>query len=305
MENDIPLVSIIIVNFNRVQDTIELLNSIKEISYQHIECIVVDNGSTEGDIDQISIKFPSTILIKNNVNLGFAAANNIGINSAKGKYLLLLNNDIIVSPDFLQPLVDKFDKSDGIGIVSPKIYYHDKPDILQYAGYTEINSITIRNKGIGFNEIDTGLYNSDAETYFSHGAAFMFPEKIINQTGLMSEAFFLYYEELDWCKRVRNLGYKIFYVHNSVVYHKDSKTIGTDSPFKTYYLHRGRLIYMRRNIKFPLLILSTVYQLFLAFPKNLLQFILQKKSAHAKAYTKAFAWFIIHFFDRSISSNNP
>lgn len=298
-----PLVSVITINFNGLKDTKELLESLKDIDYPNIEIILTDNGSDQKP-DGLQKEFPKLILIKNDKNLGFAAANNIGIKQANGKYILIINNDVIVKPDFLEPLMLSLKRNKNIGIVSPKIYYHHSPQTIQYAGFTNINSISIRNKSIGFNEPETGKYDEERETFYAHGAAFLFKSELIKKVGMMSEVFFLYYEEMDWCKQVRDQGYQINYVPQSVVYHKDSATTGTNSPFKTYYLNRGRLIYMLRNVKYPLLILSTLYQIFFAFPKNLMALLIQKKRDHARAYRNAFGWFIKHFLDKKVKADS-
>ena len=184
-----PLVSIITINFNRLLDTVELINSIQKINYSNTELILVDNGSDEC-LDLIQYKFQDVTLIKNEKNLGFAAANNIGIRRAKGKYILLINNDVIVTRDFLEPLVQKLELDEQVGIVSPKIYYHGLPQIIQYAGFTDIHPITIRNKGIGFNEPESRKYDVEKETCYAHGAAFLFRSKIIEKAGYMNEIFF-------------------------------------------------------------------------------------------------------------------
>ncbi len=294
-----PLVSIITVNYNRIEDTSELLFSLKKIKYSNTEIILVDNGSKE-DPSVLQSKFPHLKIYLNKQNLGFAAANNLGIKNAKGEYIFLVNNDVIVTPSFLQPLIDKLENDRTVGIVSPKIYYHSEPNRLQYAGFTDIHPISIRNQGIGFDEADHGQYDKEKETFYAHGAAFLFRKSLINEVGYLSEKFFLYYEEMDWCKQVRNHDYKIFYIPQSVVYHKDSVTTGSDSPLKTFYLTRGRLIYMIRNVELPLLLISTLYQLIFAFPKNYLAFLLAKKRPQAKAYREAYAWFLWNFFNKNI-----
>lgn len=296
-----PLVSIITVNYNHSEDTIELLDSIKKITYPNIECIVLDNGSEIDNPDIIKRKYPEINFIKNKKNIGFAAANNIGIMHANGEYILLINNDMVVSDDFLSPLLKTLQKNPEIGVVCPKIYFYDEPRNIQYAGYTEINPFTIRNIAIGYNEPDKGQYDKDSITAFAHGGAIMFPTKLLNNVGKMSEYFFLYYEDIDWCKRVRYAGYKICYVHNSVVYHKDGATTGSNSPLKTYYINRGRLIYMRRHIRFPLIIVSMLYIFLFAFPKNILVFIIKKEFLQCKAYLSAFGWFIRHIFDKDMT----
>lgn len=300
--NQYPLVSIVTVNYNHSSDTIEFLESIENSNYKNIEIIVIDNGSEPGDAELIKERFKDISLYRIEKNIGFAPANNIGIKHTKGEYILSINNDMVVEKDFLFPLLKTLQENVDIGVVCPKIYFYDEPRNIQSTGYTEINPFTIRNKSIGYNEADKGQYNKDQITAFAHGGVCMFSAKLIKEVGLMSELFFLYYEDMDWCKRVRYAAYKICYVHNSVVYHKDSVTTGANSPYKTYYINRGRLIYMRRHIKFPLIILSILYIFLIALPKNLFFFMIKKEFDQMKAIIRAFAWFLRHLFDKSMTS---
>lgn len=298
-----PLISVVTVNYNHSNDTLEFLDSMANVTYPNLEFIVVDNGSELEDYEKLKNKYPDINLIRIEKNVGFAGANNKGIIQSKGDYILSINNDIIVTEDFLSPLLKKLRDNPELGVVCPKIYFYDPPQNIQYAGYTEFNQLTIRNKGIGYNEPDTGQYEEDTITAFGMGAAMLFPRKVLNEVGLMSEYFFLYYEDMDWSKRVRDAGYKIGYVHNAHVYHKDSVTNGPNSPVLSYYNNRGRLIYMRRNIKFPNIILSTLYLYFFALPKNVLTFLLKGELKNAYAFIRAYGWYLLHMFDKNIKDN--
>jgi len=130
-------------------------------------------------------------------------------------------------------LLKKLEKNPKIGAVSPKIKFFYQPDTLQYAGTTPMNNITMRNFAIGYKEKDKGQYDSDRETAYAHGAAMMVPMQVIKEVGLMSYIFFLYYEEADWCARIANKGYSMYYVHNSYVLHKESITTGKLSALKS------------------------------------------------------------------------
>ncbi len=287
-----PLVSIITVNYNQPEITCDLLESLTHITYPSIEIIVVDNASPSKNPDIILEKYPYITLIKSDLNLGFAGGNNLGIRVAKGKYALLINNDTEVDSGFLEPLIAKLENNPEIGVVSPKIRYFFTPDTIQYAGFTPINPITIRNNGIGFNEIDHGQYDSDAQTNYAFGAAMVIPMKVMKEVGLMADIFFLYYEEMDWMQRIKDAKYKIFYVHSSLVFHKDSITTGTMSPLKIFYLNRNRLLYMRRNVHGMIAIASLFYQVFIAIPKNLAVFLLKGKFRLFIAYARAIIWHI-------------
>ena len=300
---DFPLVSIITVNYNQTEITCQLLASLRKISYPNIEIFVVDNASFKDDPSPIKIRFPEIKIILSNENFGFAGGNNLAIRQSKGEYILLINNDTEVETGFLEPLVNKMTANPKIGVVSPKIRYFYHPDLIQYAGFEPMSPITIRQYAIGFNQKDTGQYNTDKLTDFGFGAAMIVSRDVINKVGLMADIFFLYYEEMDWMARIRRAGFEIWYVHNSVVYHKDSITTGPESPLKTYYLNRGRLLYMRRNTFGFKHLLGILYQGVVAVPKNLIIYLFTKKPDLLKAYCQAIGWHIAHLFSRSVYEN--
>ncbi|MBC8319538.1 MAG: glycosyltransferase family 2 protein [Bacteroidetes bacterium] len=298
-----PLVSIITVNYNQSEVTCAFIESLNKISYPNFEVIVVDNNSTEDDPSIIKQRYPNIIYIPNPINYGFAAGNNFGLMRAKGEYVMLLNNDIEVPPNFMEPLIEKLEKNPKIGAVSPKIKFYYQPDTIQYAGFTPINNITMRNTAIGFRQKDTGQFEQDRETAYAHGAAMMVPIRVVKEVGLMSYIFFLYYEEADWCARISNAGYSMFYVHNSYVLHKESISTGKLSALKIYYQNRNRLVFMRRNIHGREFYLGLGYQLFVAIPKNAFKFLLKGKVILFLAYYKAIGWHLKNLFNQEIYEN--
>ncbi len=298
-----PLVSIITVNYNQTEVTCALLESLNKISYQNFEVIVVDNHSTDDDPKRIKVLFPNIVFIENPINYGFAAGNNYGLMRARGEYVLLLNNDIEVPIHFMEPLIEKLEQNPGIGAVSPKIKFYYQPDTIQYAGYTPIGKITMRNSAIGFWEKDRGQYNEDSETAYAHGAAMMVPMQIVKEIGLMSYIFFLYYEEADWCARIKKAGYKIYYVGNSHVLHKESVSTGKLSALKIYYQNRNRIVFMRRSREGKDFYLALLYQLCIAIPKNAFKFLIKGKFSYFLAYYRAIGWHITHLFSAEIHEN--
>ncbi len=302
-QNDYPLVSIISINFNQPGVTAEMIESLRKVSYPNVEVIIVDNASSKGDVDKLKVEYPEIILIKSTENLGFAGGNNLGIKQSKGEYILLLNNDTEVDPGFLEPLIDKFMNNPDIGAISPKIYFHHTPNMLQFTGISEINKYTTRSTGWGFGKMDEGQFDEDKESFFAHGAAMMVPRSVIKKVGMMAEIYFLYYEEMDWGQRIRNAAYKIFYVHNSKIFHKESVSTGKESPLKTYYMNRARIIYMRRNVGGFALIIAFAYQNFIAVPKNLIVYLLKGKMDLFQAYVRAIFWNIKNVFNKNIYHN--
>jgi GT2 family glycosyltransferase len=295
-----PLVSIVTVNYNQSMVTCELLGSLRQISYPNIEIIVVDNNSLNDKPDRIKELFPEVQLIKSSINLGFAGGNNLGIKASKGSFILFLNNDIEVEPDFLEPLVEAFDKYPNAGIVSPKIkfFYHD--NLIQYAGYTSLNPYTIRNKLIGLNQTDTGQFDLPLETAYAHGAGMMVRREIINEVGLMPEVYFLYYEEIDWSERIKAHGYSIYFIPQSVILHKESISTGKSSPLKSYYLIRNRIVFTRRNMKGLQKYISLIFQTFISTPKTITMHLLKGETKNARACVKGFIWHLSHPFKRDI-----
>ncbi len=298
-----PLVSVITINYDHPEVTCQMLDSLKKISYPEIEIIVVDNASPNDDPSIIQRRFPEVVFIRSEKNLGFAGGNNLGIRRAKGEYILLLNNDTEVDPGFLEPLVDKLQSDQGIGAVSPKIKYFSQPDTFQYAGLSEMNPYTIRSHGIGFRTKDNGQYDHDRPTAYVHGAAMLIPVSVVQKVGLMAESYFLYYEELDWGIRIHKAGYSLWYVHNSVVFHKESMSTGKLSPLKTYYMNRARLLYLRRNVHGFSFFIALLFQLGIAIPKNLLRFLFSSNGGHLKAYFGALSWHMKNLFAKDIHSN--
>lgn len=290
----IPLVSIITINYNQSKVTLDLLRTLREITYPSIEVIVVDNASPNDNPDVIKEAYPEIIFIKSERNLGFAGGNNLGVRKATGDYFLFMNNDVEVPPGFLEPLVETLQQNPKIGMVSPKIKYHWNPELIQYAGYNPMNHWTIRNSSVGYREKDEGQYDQLSITESIHGAAMLISRKVAREVGLMTEVFFLYYEEHDWAAKVRKAGYQHACNGNSYILHKESISTGKESPLKTYYINRNRILYARRNFSKRQLLFSYIYLTLVSIPKNTLVYLLKRKWVHLGAYWKALFWNFTH-----------
>lgn len=289
-----PLISIITVNYNEPEVTIDLLNSLRKITYSNFEVFVVDNGSPTKNSDRIRDEFPEYNLIISKENLGFAGGNNLAVKEAIGEALLFINNDVEVPEDFLEPLVERLFSDKKIGMASPKIKFHHTPTHIQYAGSTQINPFTIRNKTIGYNEKDIGQYDDAKITNYAHGAGMLVKKLVIDKVGPMEDSFFLYYEEVDWCERIKKEGYTIWYEPKSSIYHKESVSTGKNSPLKTYYLTRNRLYYAKRNLSGTKYFFSAVFFYLIALPKNTLVFIKNGEYELMKSFYKGVMWNFSH-----------
>ena len=239
--------SIITINYNGLEDTCALIETIP--FNDKMEVIVVDNASSKDEATEIGNRFPHVKVIRSDKNLGFAGGNNLGIQEARGKYIFLVNNDTFFKDFNVNTLIERLESSPSIGVVCPKIRFAWENNPIQFAGYTPLSQITVRNKSIGFGEEDQGQYETPHPTPYAHGAAMMLKREMIDKVGLMPEYYFLYYEELDWSMMIKRANYEIWYEPTCTIYHKESQSTGQNSPLRTYYITRNRLLLVKRNWK--------------------------------------------------------
>ncbi|WP_375579334.1 glycosyltransferase family 2 protein [Marivirga tractuosa] len=283
-------VSFITVNFNGLEDTIELLSSIFKLENKDYlyEVIVVDNGSNEDPNPLIHSKFPDAKVIKSDTNLGFAGGNNLGIKHAKGKYLFFINNDTIISDNLVDILLQRFEENDKIGMLSPKIKFYET-NIIQYAGFSPLNILS-RNFAYGNKKEDGHEYENYLSTYAGHGAAMMVPREVIEKVGGMPELYFLYYEELDWAQQIIRAGFEVKVEQKAIIYHKESMSVGKNSPFKTYYMHRNRILFVKRNFQGIKRVVGLFYLFFIVSTSKLMKSSFDRKNGHFRAYINAIKW---------------
>ena len=241
-----------------LEDTCALIETIP--FNENMEVIVVDNASNNLEAETIAQRYPQIRVIKSGQNRGFAGGNNLGILAAQGKYVFLINNDTFFKDFKVQTLIDRIESSPKIGIVCPKIRFAWNDNPIQYAGYMPLSKVTVRNSAIGFGEDDHGQYDTAHPTPYAHGAAMLIRRDAIEKVGLMPECYFLYYEELDWSMMFSRAGYQIWYEPKCTIYHKESQSTGQNSPLRTYYLTRNRLLLVQRN---PLEFSKTLAYLYL------------------------------------------
>ncbi len=248
-----PKVSIVILNWNGYDVTSECLISLSKIDYPNYEIVLVDNGSADGSPDRLAAEFPEVALIRNLKNLGFTGGNNVGIRRAleeNADYVLLLNNDTVVAPNFLSELIRAGESDKRIGLLNPKILYFEPSNRIWYAG----GSFNIW-KGIashrGNREVDRGLYDSQEEVTFITGCAFLIKTELIRKIGPLDDTLFYTCEDTDWTIRSLNAGYRALYVPSSVVRHKESIDTKRNAgkAFRDFYNVRNSLLLARRHAR--------------------------------------------------------
>lgn len=243
-----PMKSIVIVlNWNNASDTIECLNSLK-----NSDVLVVDNGSTDDSVAKIRETFPTLAILENGRNLGYAAGNNRGIELALqmgAELIILLNNDTVVAPNFTEELIKAAKENPEAGAFGAKIYFYDDPATLWYAG-GEVELSSMRCYHVGCGEPD---YEKKHETLrptsYACGCAIALRREAIKEVGLMAPEFFLLWEEIDWCWRLRKAGWGCLFVPKARVWHKVSASFpgGNRGAFWRKHYKRSRSLFIRRN----------------------------------------------------------
>lgn len=279
------MVSIITVNYNGIDDTCEMIESFYLHEKYPFEIIIVDNGSRLPEGAEIASRYPKVKVVQN-VNTGFAGGNNEGLKVAEGDFLFFLNNDTVIKQPILETLVRRLESEENGG-VSPMIKFYDAPDYIQYAGFTPLSSILLRNTMIGQYEKDNGQYALPCNTAYMHGAAMMVRRDVIQNVGPMTEVFFLYYEEIDWSLRIKQANYQLWYEPGAVVYHKDGTGSQRNNSIREYYMSRARILFARRNQSGIYKLLSCLYLTCIAAPRKIFVHLWNKNQPLAKAVLRS------------------
>ncbi len=266
-------VSIIILNYNGKKILKKTVQSVLNLAYpkDKYEIIIVDNASQDNSKNIIKnictnsnpqLSITSLFLHK---NIGFASGNNVGIKKAKGEYVVLLNNDCEVDPNWLTEMIKTAENDKGIFAVNPKVYLQHTNKIqsagirIRSDGYaSDIGSIS-KNKRVEYEE-DRGQYNAESEIDAACGVASLYRKSILKKIGLLDEEFFLYYEDVELSLRARKAGYQIIYSPKAIVHHLHAASSAEWSPFFIYHTELGRLLLLKKQ--FPFFIFLKEYMLF-------------------------------------------
>jgi GT2 family glycosyltransferase len=245
-----PAVSIIVLNYNGRQDTMACLRSLEHLTYSRASTILVDNASADGTVDAVRQAYPNVEVIETGANLGFTGGNNVAIKHALDNgadYILLLNNDTIVAPDFLNVMVEVMEQDPTIGVTGPMIYYHSNPEMIWTAGGT-IDWKHGTTSMIGLNQLDMSQFGlSPTHVDFVTGCALLARREVWEKVGMLDDKFFMYYEETEWCVRATRAGYKIALVPMAMIWHKISIEERATSPRTYYYMVRNRLLFLNKT----------------------------------------------------------
>jgi GT2 family glycosyltransferase len=243
----LPLVITVILNTNRRSDTLECLASLAQTTYERHKVIVLDNASTDGSVEAIQAAFPLVEVLRLTSNTGYAGNNNVGIKAALAQgadWVFVLNEDTILTPDCIQQLVAVAEQDPRIGIVGPLVYHHNEPTVIQSAGGVLGPNWEARH--LGQNEDDIGQYVIPREVEWVSGCAILVRSSAINESGMLDERFFYYWEEVEWCLRLGQAGWIVRHVPAAKLWHKGVQRNYAPKPSVAYYNTRNRFLMLEK-----------------------------------------------------------
>lgn len=238
---------VVIPTFNRADDLIATLDSLAKSEINMDQIVVVDNGSKDDTVAKMAAHFPKVPLLKLENNIGATGGSNAGFDYALAQgadYVIRMDSDIEVGPGFLAPLIEVANSDPKIGIIGPKIYYYNPPDEIWYAGVEAKDSFFNITDGFRHQK-DSPANSHQREVDYAWGATMLISREVLEKTGGFDTDFFIYYEEMDFCERVRSLGYRIIFVPESKIWHK----VGSEAnnAFTAYHWNKSKIIFFRKH----------------------------------------------------------
>ncbi len=299
MEFTKPLISIIILNYNGIKFLKVLFDSLLKTTYSNYEIIMVDNYSTDDSVNFVQKNYPSVKVYGTGKNLGYAGGNNFGIKKANGEIILLLNNDIEVTPNWLNPIIEEFQSDENIAACQPKILQMKNRNYFEYAGasggFLDIFGYPfLRGRIMDTIEKDEGQYDDNIDLFWASGAAIAIHKKVLEQSGLLDEDFFLHMEEIDLCWRILLQGKRIRVCTDSIIYHFGGGSLQQGNFKKIYFNHRNSVFMMLKNYSTHRLLYLLPVRIALdkiTFLKGLITF----DTKLLKSLFMAYKWLIINF----------
>ncbi len=298
MFSEKPIISIIIPHWNGIDVLSECLDSLKQTTYENKEIIVVDNASSDGSQAWIKEHHPDITLVENDENYGYAGGCNRGVPSAKGNWLLFLNNDTIQETDWLNHLADRVSESEEIVALQPKIRNYYERNLFDYAGGAggHIDLLCFPfTKGRIFleQEEDLGQYNTRTDIFWASGTAIMVRKDDFESAGGFDETFFAHQEEIDLCWRLQLIGNRIVFEPNSIIYHKNAVSLPMHSLQKNYLNHRNSFFMLLTNYNLLLTLYLIPIRLALEFVA-VIYALVKWDLRHFGAVFKSLFWLLTH-----------
>jgi len=238
---------VVIPTYNRADDLIATLDSLAKSEVNMAQVIVVDNGSKDDTVAKMQAHYPYMHLLALETNIGATGGSNAGFDFALAQgadYVIRMDSDIEVDPGFLTPLIEAANSDSKIGMIGPKIYYFDRPEEIWYAGVDAKDSLFHLSDGFRHQK-DSPANSHQREVDFAWGATMLISREVLEKTGGFDTDFFVYYEEMDLCERVRALGYRILFIPESKIWHKVGSM--ANNAFTAYHWNKSKIIFFRKH----------------------------------------------------------
>lgn len=260
-------IAVVILNWNGKKLLEIFLPSIVKYSTE-AQIYIIDNASTDDSLSFIKAHYPDVKIISNPNNEGYAGGYNSGLKYVNEDIYILLNNDVLVTENWLKPIDETFTTHNNVAVIQPKILDYNRPEYFEYAGaaggFLDISAYPYcRGRIFNTLEKDKGQYNKDTEILWASGACLAVNRKVFWASGAFDEMYFAHQEEIDLCWRIRNDGYQVWYTHQSYVYHLGGGTLETFHPQKTFLNFRNSLFNILKNVPSPWFILIIFNRLIL------------------------------------------
>jgi GT2 family glycosyltransferase len=295
----LPTVAVVILNWNGREFLRQFLPGVIEHSAGYAEVIVADNASTDSSVEFLQDNFPKIRIIQNITNGGFAKGYNDALAQVDSDYFVLLNSDIEVTENWIKPVIDLMESDEKIAACQPKLRSYHHTEKFEYAGAAggfidKFGYPFCRGRIFQSIEADKGQYNEPAEIFWATGACMFVKAKQYREMGGLDEDFFAHMEEIDFCWRLKNQGYKVMYCPYSVVFHVGGGTLPKHSSQKTYLNFRNNLSLLYKNL--PSNLLWQVFSVrFLLDGVAAIKFLLEAGFADFYAVLKAHGYFYKNF----------
>ena len=243
-----PSVAAVVLSYEGRDVTLQALESLAAVEYEPFRIVVADNGSTDGTKEAVEARFPDVEVVRTEENLGPAGGVNLGLRWALARdfqYVLILNNDIEVPPDFVTEMVRVAESDPSIGIVGPKAYYYEDRDrIWSAGGILRFKESVTRERG--HREKDRGQYDREVEIPYVNGCAMLVKREVFEAVGLWDPLYFLSVEDADFCMRAKRAGWRCWYAPRAELWHMVSVTAGGYRAGRTYHTGRSTALFLRR-----------------------------------------------------------
>ncbi|OGW69836.1 MAG: hypothetical protein A2036_01335 [Omnitrophica bacterium GWA2_50_21] len=241
-----------VMNWNQKDDTIRCLESLKSVLWPALKIVLLDNGSVDDSVQVISKRFPDVVILKNEKNRGCAGGRNDLLRyflQTELKYIMFLDNDAIVEKDTIKILTEEISKVPGLGVIGIKAYYADRPNMFWSKGGDRFDCINGGFHDMGQGQIDEGQYEKMEEVDSVPGGFTFFTRAVAERVSCLDERYFIYFEDSDWCFRVKKAGFKLMTSKAAKVYHRVSASLGMESALFYYYRTRNCLLFMKEHGK--------------------------------------------------------